>query len=328
MLSNLPNKTTSSEVADQFLSAEAVDIAILIPCYNEEITVGKVINDFRQQLPSAKIYVFNNASTDRTAQVARQHGAILYNVKRQGKGHVVREMYRLIDADIYIMVDGDDTYPADIVHNLIDPILRERADMVVGSRLLNRVDSDFKRLNMFGNIFFLKVLNTIFNVKLTDILSGYRAMTRELVQDTPILSTGFEIETEITIRALEAGYIVEETPVKLGTRPHGSESKIHVIRDGLRILGNIIMLFRDYKPLAFFGFIGIIALTIGFILGLTVFSEFLQTGLVPRFPTAILAASLVLLGMLLISSGFILDAINRRFREIQYQIDRRSSKKL
>lgn len=297
-------------------------IAILIPCHNEELTIVKVIADFRRELPDAEIYVFDNASVDKTAELAREAGAHISYVKQLGKGNVVKAMYNLIDADIYVMVDGDDTYPAEAVHQLIAPIISQKSDMVVGSRLLSASNSEFKALNKAGNQLFLRLLNLIFGVQLTDILSGFRAMSRELVEVTPILSTGFEIETELTFRTLEYGYVIREIPTQLRNRPVGSYSKIKISRDGLRILGSILVLFRDYRPIYFFGAVGIAIFIIGLILGVSVINEFLRTGLVPRLPTAILAASLVLLSMLILVSGLILDTINRRFMELNFQMRR------
>lgn len=302
-------------------------VAILIPAYNEELTIATVVSDFRAQLPGAAIYVFDNASTDRTAELALAAGAELRSVRRRGKGNVVSAMYRSVDADVYVMVDGDDTYPAEQVHALIAPIVSGQADMVVGSRLLQPASSEFRRLNRLGNHFFLSVFNLIFGVRLTDILSGYRAMTREIVEATPVLSRNFEIETELTIRALEGGYLIDEIPVKLRPRPEGSFTKIVIARDGILILMSILTLFRDYRPLAFFGTIGAVLFLIGLVLGIEVTLEFFRTGLVLRFPTAILAASLVLLSMFMVLNGLVLDTVNRRFRELNYQVNRSTHRK-
>lgn len=298
------------------------NIAVLIPCYNEELTIAKVITDFQRQLPNASIYVFDNASTDQTVTKALEAGAEVVNVKYRGKGNVVQYMSRFIDADFYIMVDGDDTYPAKNCHELLAPILDGKADMVVGSRLLLEYESDFRYLNRLGNKLFVGLLNSIFNVKITDMLSGYRVMNRELFDGIPILSRGFEIETELTIRALEAGYVVQEIPVQLIARREGSHSKINIIKDGIRILRALVTLFRDYKPLLFFGSIGVLAVLIGITLGIGVIRDYAETGLVLRFPTAILAASLVLLGFFVSLSGLILETINRRFLELHFQLRR------
>src|SRR5437773_3441341 len=267
-------------------------IAVLIPCYNEELTIADVIQQFRAQLPSAEIYVFDNNSIDGTAEKARAAGARVYYEKRQGKGFVVQSMFRQIDADVYVMVDGDGTYPAEDVHKLIDPILMDDADMTVGSRLHEKSDSHFKSLNRFGNHLFLSILNSIFKVKITDMLSGYRAFARGFVKNLPLFGGSFEIETELTIKALERGYRITEVPVKLRSRPDGSFSKIRIAHDGIRILNTLLALFRDYKPLTFFGTLGLFMVLLGLIPGMAVTFEFMQTGLVSRFPSAVLAVGL------------------------------------
>jgi len=295
-------------------------IAVLIPCYNEELTVGDVVRQFRTQLPDAVIYVFDNNSSDRTAEEARQAGAVVVRERRQGKGYVVQSMFQQLDADIYIMVDGDGTYPAASVHELIAPILNGEADSVVGSRLHQRSQSDFRLLNRVGNMLFRFGLNRLFGVKLTDILSGYRAFSRRFVKDMPLFAGGFEIETELTIKALQRGHRIVEVPVDLGQRPLGSHSKIRWIQDGVRISNAILALFRDYKPLTFFGAAGAALVIAGFIPGVIVIVEFIRTGLVSRFPSAVLAVGLILGGMLLIVAGVIVHTILRRFQELDYQL--------
>ena len=295
-------------------------IAILIPCYNEELTVGQVVRDFRKQLPDADIYVFDNNSSDRTVEVARDAGARIAFEPRQGKGYVVQAMFREVDADIYVIVDGDDTYPAAEVHKLIAPIVAGEADMAVGSRLTSRSESEIRTLNRLGNRFFLNTINFIFKVKLSDILSGYRAFSRKFVKNIPIFGGGFETETELTIKALAHGYRIVELPVDLKARPEGSFSKIRVMQDGLLILTSILTLFRDYKPLTFFGLIGVFLVLIGFIPGTVVIVEFIETGLVPRLPSAVLAVGLVLSGLLAIVVGIVLHTIARRFQELDHQL--------
>lgn len=295
-------------------------IAILIPCYNEEATVQGVIGDFRSQLPLAQIYVFDNNSTDRTVKLARDAGAIVTRERRQGKGYVVQSMFREVEADIYVMVDGDGTYPAPDVHKLIQPVLAGDADMVVGSRLMNESQSDFRVLNWVGNQFFLHAVNIIFKVKLTDILSGYRVFNRAFVKNIPIFGGGFETEAEMTMKALARGYRIVELPVDLKARPDGSFSKIRVLQDGFLILNTILSLFRDYKPLTFFGSAGLFVVALGFVPGIIVIAEFFKTGLVPRLPSAVLAVGLVLSGMLLISVGFVLHTVTRRFQELEHQL--------
>lgn len=295
-------------------------IAVLIPCYNEEVTIADVVLQFRAQLPQADIYVFDNNSCDRTAERACEAGAIVLSEKRQGKGYVVRSMFHQVKADLYIMVDGDGTYPAASVHNLIAPILSYEADMVVGSRLHAQSKSQFKSLNRLGNSLLLWVVNSIFKVKLTDLLSGYRVFNRKFVRSIPLSGGGFEIEAELTIKGLERGYKIVEVPVDLSQRPEGSYSKIRLIRDGLIILNTILALFRDYKPLTFFGSVGLLFIISGFIPGLVVVLEFINTGLVLRLPSAILAVGLLLSGMLSTMVGLILHTIVRRFQEFDYNL--------
>lgn len=294
-------------------------IALLIPCYNEELTVAEVINQFRAQLPEADIYVFDNNSNDRTVECALEAGAQVFYERRQGKGYVVQSMFRQVDADIYIMVDGDGTYPPAEVHRLIEPVLRDEADMVVGSRLHDESSSQFKSLNRMGNKLFLSILNSVFKVKITDLLSGYRVFNRRFVKGVPLFGGGFETETELTIKALERGYRVVEVPVDLTTRPEGSFSKIRIVHDGLRILNTILALFRDYKPLTFFGGIGLALVALSLIPGLIVVLEYFRTGLVLRLPSAVLAVGLALAGMLAMTIGLVLHTIVRRSQEFDHQ---------
>jgi len=295
-------------------------IAVLIPCYNEELTVGQVIADFQIELPGADLYVFDNNSSDGTVEIARNAGAHVAFERRQGKGYVIQAMFREVQADIYVIVDGHGTYPASEAHRLLDPIVRGEADMTVGSRLMTRSESEFKALNRFGNIFFLRVINFIFKIKLTDILSGYRAFSRDFVKNVPIFGGGFEVETELTIKALAHGYRIVEVPVDLKARPVGSFSKIRILHDGFLILNTIVGLFRDYKPLTFFGAIGLFLIVLGFIPGSLVIVEFIRTGLVPRLPSAVLAVGLVLSGMLCMLAGMILHTITRRFQELDHKL--------
>lgn len=297
-----------------------VSIAVLIPCYNEEKTIGNVVGSFREQLPQAQIYVFDNNSSDRTVEVAQASGALIGYERRQGKGYVVQSMFGRIDADVYVMVDGDGTYPPKDVHNLIAPVLAGEADMVVGSRLHAGSDSQFKSLNLFGNRLFLSLLNSTFKVEITDLLSGYRAFSRSFVKGVPLFGGGFETETELTIKALERGFRILEVPVNLKSRPEGSFSKIRVFNDGFRIVNTILALMRDYKPLTFFGVSGLALIFVGVIPGTIVLIEFLKTGLVPRLPSAVLAVGLVLAGLLLLTVGLILHTIARRSQEFDYQL--------
>jgi glycosyltransferase involved in cell wall biosynthesis len=294
-------------------------IAVLIPCYNEELTIASVVQEFQARLPEADIYVFDNNSTDRTVEKAKQAGAIVYSELRQGKGFVVQAMFRKVDADIYIMIDGDGTYPVEAVDRLIEPVLRGEADMVVGTRLSEASSSQFRLLNRLGNLFYRKLLNSMFGVKLTDLLSGYRVFNRSIVRSLPLFGGGFETEAEMTIKAVERGFTIVEAPVNLGVRPAGSYSKIRIAQDGLLILGTILKLFRDYKPLTFFGSLGLILVLLGLIPGAIVIREYLETGLVPRLPSAVLSVGLELAGALTGFVGLILHTIARRFQELDRQ---------
>lgn len=300
-------------------------IAVFIPCLDEEQTVGKVIDDFRRELPDAVIFVIDNGSSDRTAEVAEEHGARVVREQRRGKGFAVRTAFRRLDADILVMVDGDDTYPAEAVKPLLAPVLDGQADMTVGSRLMSGNSSEFGPLNRFGNWIYPTLLRFLLRVRLTDVLSGFRVMSREFVRGVPIASTGFEIEAELTVKAVERGYRLVELPIDLRSRPHDSQSKIRIFSDGWRILWTIILLFRDYRPLTFFGSIGLVLMLIGLIAGVGVTAEFLRTGLVPRLPTAVLAVALELAGILLIAIGVILSAVNRRFEELENKLAMMSS---
>jgi glycosyltransferase involved in cell wall biosynthesis len=295
-------------------------VAVVIPCYNEELTIGKVVRDFQAELPRAHIYVFDNNSEDRTVDEARAAGARVAFEGRQGKGHVVQRIFRDVESDVYVMVDGDGTYPAAKVHELIAPVLNGEADMVVGSRLMEQSHSQFKALNHIGNRLFLTVINIIFGLRLSDILSGYRAFNREFVKNIPLRSGGFETETELTIKALARGYNIVEIPVDLAARPEGSHSKIRILHDGGLILTTILALFRDYKPLTFFGAVGLLCIGLGLIPGMIVVIEFVKTGLVPRLPSAVLAVGLVLSGLLSITAGLVIHTIARRFQELEHQL--------
>ena len=301
-------------------SARAPRVAVLIPCYNEELTVAQVVREFRAELPEADIYVFDNNSTDRTVEEARAAGSTVHFERRQGKGYVVQSMFRRVDADLYIMVDGDGTYPPAEVHRLLAPVLADEADMSVGSRLHAESESQFKSLNRFGNRMFLAVLNSIFKVRITDMLSGYRVFNRRFVKGVPLFGGGFETETELTIKALARGYRIEEVPVNLGVRPEGSFSKIRITQDGFRILNMILALFRDYKPLTFFGTTGLALAALALVPGGVVIYEFWQTGLVLRLPSAVLAVGLALAGMLSVTVGLVLHTIARRSQEMEHQL--------
>ena len=295
-------------------------IALLIPCFNEEKTIASVVRDFRSRLPDADIFVYDNNSTDNTVREATAAGAIVRSETRQGKGNVIRSMFRQIDADIYVMVDGDGTYPADRAHDIIQPILSGDADMVCGSRLHSQSSSSFKRLNLAGNRIFNFLLNSLFRVRITDILSGYRAFSREVVKSLPVLSRGFEIETELTLKAIERNYRIVEVPVNLTERAEGSASKINILRDGILIFNTIFALLRDYKPFTAFGGAGLVLILIGLAPGIFVIHEFLTKGTIVHIASAILSLGFVLSGALLVFTGLILHSIARRFQELDRQL--------
>lgn len=297
-------------------------IAILIPCYNEEITVAKVITDFKKELPDALIYVYNNNSTDNTLQIAYENGAIVKNEYRQGKGNVVRNMFRDIDADVYVLVDGDNTYPANMVHQLIKPILMETADMVVGDRISN---GTYKKQNKrlfhdFGNGMVKYTINRLFKTNLKDVMSGYRAFSRAFVKNIPILSKGFEVETEITLHALDKRFIIKEIPIEYKDRPNKSKSKLNTFTDGYKVIKTIIKMLKDYKPLKFFLSIAIIFFVLGLIIGIPVIYEYILTRYITKVPSAVLSTGLMIFSVIIAQCGVILDTVVKDDKE-KYEIE-------
>jgi glycosyltransferase involved in cell wall biosynthesis len=301
-------------------------LAVMIPCYNEEITIGKVIQDFRAQLPDAVIYVFDNCCSDRTAEVARNLGAVVISEARQGKGYVVESMLAAVNADLYVLVDGDDTYPADLVHDLLEPVRNGKADMAVGARLEAKTADSFRPLHVFGNRLVCGLINKIFRANLTDIMSGYRAFNRKVVQRIPIVSSGFEVETELTVQMLYYHLKLVEISVPYRGRPVGSVSKLRTLPDGIRVVWKIFSLFRNFKPLTFFGGLGILLFMVGILAGILPIYGYVQSGFteVRRFPLAILAASLILLASIFVFLGIILHAVNWRFKELHNVMIRRN----
>ena len=293
---------------------EGLDIVVLIPCYNEETAVPLVIDAFRAALPTADIYVYDNNSSDRTAEVARDHGAIVRHENQQGKGHVVRRMFSDIDASIYVLVDGDDTYDAASVTRMLEKFLDDHCDMVNGRRVMTTTDA-YRFGHQSGNRLLTGMVSWIFGKRCQDILSGYRIFSRRFIKSFPALSTGFEIETELTVHALSLNMPIAEVDTPYKDRPEDSESKLNTYRDGIRILWMIMLLTKDERPFFFysiaFGVLAAVSLALGIPVGL----EFLETGLVPRFPTAILAASIMLLAFLSLATGLILDSVARGRRE-------------
>ena len=296
-------------------------IAVLIPCYNEELTVEKVIKDFRRELPDADIYVYDNNSKDKTADIAVKNGAILRHEYKQGKGNVVRSMFYDIDADLYIMVDGDDTYPAEFVHELIKPVEEGKADMCIGDRLSNGTyQKENKRpFHEFGNNLVKKSINVLFKTDLKDIMTGYRVFNKKFVKNMPVMTNKFEIETEMSLYALDKGFVIKEIPILYRDRPEGSVSKLNTVSDGLKVLKTIFKMYKDYKPLRFFSYIAIILFLIGLIVGLPVIVEFFKTRYITKIPSAILATGLVTLSVIIGQCGVILDTVVRLNRE-NYQL--------
>ena len=291
-------------------------IAILIPCYNEAKTIEKVVKDYRKVLPMADIYVYDNNSTDGTDKIARKAGAIVRYEYRQGKGNVIRTMFRDIDADCYLMIDGDDTYPAESAVEMCELVLSGRADMVIGDRLSSTYFVENKRLfHNFGNKIVRFSINFLFKNEVKDIMTGYRAFSYEFVKGFPVLSKGFEIETEMTIHAVDKNFKIVEVPVTYRDRPSGSVSKLNTYSDGIKVLNTIAVLFKEYKPFYFFGLISLLLLLLSLIFGVPVIIEFFETGLVPRFPTLIVSGVFLTLAFLFWITGIILDVIVKKNRQ-------------
>ena len=305
---------------EDIVDLSSTRIAILIPCHNEELTIADVVRDFRAELPQARIYVFDNNSSDDTIARARAAGATILSESRQGKGFVVQAMFRRVDADVYVMVDGDGTYPASEVGSLILPIISGEADMVVGSRLYTGTASEFKSMNRWANRLVLALLNSMFRTRLTDILSGFRAFNRRFVKTLPLFGGGFEIETELTIKAVARGFRIVEIPTTLTARPEGSHSKIKFWRDGLVILNTLLALFRDYKPLTFFGTAGLALIVVAAAGGMALVVESYRHNSAPRTTLAVAALVVFLSGLLSLAVGLVLHSIARRSQEFDYQI--------
>jgi glycosyltransferase involved in cell wall biosynthesis len=291
-------------------------IAVLVPCFNEEAAVAMVVAGFRKALPTAEIFVYDNNSSDRTATVAREAGAKVRSERRQGKGHVVRRMFADIDADIYVLVDGDATYDAASAPRMIDALLSDHLDMVVGLRI-DQVQTAYRPGHRAGNWMLTSFLSSVFGQAFKDILSGYRVFSRRFVKSFPVLSDGFEIETELAVHALELALPVAEIETPYYARPEGSFSKLNTWRDGFRILGTILKLYRSEKPLRFFAAIGIFLTLISIGLAIPIIVTYVEQGIVPRLPTAVLSMGLMILAMLSLSSGMVLDTVTRGRREMK-----------
>ncbi|MDD3453400.1 MAG: glycosyltransferase family 2 protein [Bacilli bacterium] len=292
-------------------------IAVLIPCYNESKTIEKVVKDYKEVLPEATIYVYDNNSKDKTDEIALSAGAVVRYEYKQGKGNVIRSMFRKIDAECYIMIDGDDTYPAENAREMVDLILSGKADMVIGDRLSSTYFTENKRpFHNFGNKIVRLLINKLFNNNVKDIMTGYRAFSYEFVKSFPILSKGFEIETEMTIHAVDKNFKLVEIPVTYRDRPVGSVSKLNTYKDGMKVLKTIFNLFKEYKPASFFNIVSLIILLFSLALGMPVIIEYLKTGLVPRFPSLIVSCILLVLTFILFATGTILQVIVKKHKQL------------
>ena len=299
-------------------------IAVLIPCYNEGQTIAKVVTDYHTALPEADIYVYDNNSKDGTDEIARKAGAIVRYEHRQGKGNVIRTMFREIDADCYLMIDGDDTYPAENARDMVNQVLEQGVDMVVGDRLSSTYFTENKRpFHNLGNLLVRKLVNSFFGGNVTDIMTGYRAFSRTFVKSFPIMSKGFEIETEMTIHALDKNLLLSSIPVGYRDRPVGSESKLNTFSDGFKVLKTIGKLVKDYKPLPFFSIIASLLLIIALVMFVPVMAEYNATGLVPRIPTLVVSGFIMIAALLFFAIGLVLDTQGKKSRqsfEIQMNI--------
>ena len=292
-------------------------IAVLIPCYNESITIRKVVEDYKKALPEATIYVYDNNSNDGTDEIAKEAGAIVKYEYRQGKGNVIRSMFRNIEAECYLMIDGDDTYPAEDAQRMIDLVLDKGVDMVIGDRLSSTYFTENKRpFHNLGNRVVRWAINRLFKSDIKDIMTGYRAFSRMFVKSFPILSKGFEIETEMTIHALDKNFLLEEIPISYRDRPEGSESKLNTVKDGAKVIKTIVTLFRDYKPLVFFSASSAVCNLIAIVLFIPILFEYLSTGLVMRFPTLIVSGVFLIIGILLWICGLILHVVVKKHRQL------------
>lgn len=294
--------------------SEPLDIAVIVPCFNEEAAIGSVIDGFRSARDDITVYVYDNASTDNTIQVAKQHGAVVRHEPARGKGNVVRRMFADIDADIFVMVDGDDTYDPGALNEMINVLLNERCDLVTGRRIEQHEDA-YRFGHRFGNRLLATITTLLFGRKSVDLLSGYRVMSRRFVKSFPAISSGFEIETELTIHALSLNLPMREVATAYKERPAMSESKLNTYRDGVRILSTILLFTKEERPFLFFSGLAVFLALLSLGLGIPVTLEFFETGLVERFPTAILSASIMLLAFLSLTTGMVLDSVARGRRE-------------
>jgi glycosyltransferase involved in cell wall biosynthesis len=305
------------------LSRKNLTIAVLIPCYQEELTIGKVVQDFQRELPDARIYVYDNNCTDATAANAKKAGAIVRREKRQGKGFVVASMFDQVKEDILVMVDGDDTYDACHVHKLLEPILRGDADMTVATRLTNYGEKSFRPLHVAGNRMVCGIINWMFQSQVSDIFSGYRVFTREAALQIPITTWGFDVETELTLQALYRRLVIKELPAPYRARPVGSFSKLNTVSDGFRVILRLFLIMKSYKPLTFFGISSLALLILGLVVGSRPVYEYITERYVHAVPSAMLAASLVMLAFFSLGLGLILNSVNLRLLELEKLVGKR-----
>jgi len=298
-------------------------IAVLIPCYNEEQTISKVVRDVREALPEAVVYVYDNNSTDKTVELAKEAGAVVRYEYKQGKGNVIRRMFREIDAECYLMIDGDDTYPLDCARELVDKVLLRHADMVVGDRLSSTYFTENKRpFHNFGNSLMRAGINKLFKSDIKDIMTGYRAFSYEFVKTFPVFSKGFEIETEMTIHAVNYNMQVENVVVEYRDRPEGSVSKLNTYSDGMRVIRKMLQLYRNYKPMQFFGLVSALLVVVAAVLMVPIVLEYFETGLVPRFPTLIACGFMVLAGIQSLFTGLTLEILSAKDRkDFEYRLN-------
>lgn len=318
--STAPGVESASTSVDAALRGR--DVAVLIPCYNEAQTIAKVVADFREALPEATVYVYDNNSSDDTARLAAAAGAVVRHEPRQGKGNVVHSMFRDIDAEYYLMVDGDDTYPAEAAAELLAPVVTGEADMTVGDRISNGSyeAQNGRRFHGFGNSLVCKLIRVLYGYSFEDVMTGYRAFSRAFVKTMPVMSEGFQVETEISVWAVDHRWRVVDVPIDYRDRPEGSESKLSTYTDGMLVLAAIVSLFRDYRPMAFFGWVSLAFLMLGMIAGVPVIVEYFDTSYVSKLPSAVLAVALVICAALSFAVGTILDSIARANRR-QWELD-------
>ncbi len=308
---------------------EKKKIAVLIPCYNEAKTIEKVVKDYKSVLPDADIYVYDNNSKDGTDKIAKEAGAIVRYEYKQGKGNVIRTMFKDIDADCYLMIDGDDTYPKESAREMCDLVLEGKADMVIGDRLSSTYFQENKRpFHNFGNVLVRGLINSLFKSNVRDIMTGYRAFSYEFVKTFPVLSKGFEIETEMTIHALDKNFLLKEVKVDYRDRPAGSVSKLNTYSDGIKVLKTIARLFKEYKPTIFFSILSVFFLIVALAFGTPVFIDYFKTGLVPRIPTLIFAGFMLIVSTLLFICGIILEVVVKKHRQLFELILIRTKRKL